>query len=338
VYNTLSAGGSAKGVSIGARATDPNREGVGVDGPVQILSTDYPPAHWVPAHSSNYTSASRPGSNPINYIIIHVTQGSYAGTISWFQNSASNVSTQYVIRSSDGDVTQMVRDKDIGWHAGNWTYNQQSIGYEHEGFVSDPKWFTEAMYQASAALTKYKCDQFGIPKTRSRIIGHNEVPGATHTDPGPHWDWSHYMDLVTGGGDPTWSTIIDNTSANFSASGNWGTSSWNSQKRGSNYRFTTPEPIGDGAYYSADLPSSGTYRVEVWHPADSGYNSSAPHVVFTSSGNVSVHLDQRSNGGKWRSLGNYSMSGGYHNVVAVSRWTNGSGYVIADAVRVSRLS
>ena len=31
---------------------------------------------------------------------------------------------------------------------------------------------------------------------RKHIIGHVEVPGTDHTDPGPHWDWDRYMRLV----------------------------------------------------------------------------------------------------------------------------------------------
>ena len=113
-----------------------------------------------------------------------MTQGSYAGAISWFQNPSSNVSAHYVIRSSDGAITQMVREKDIAWHAGNWTYNTQSIGIEHEGWVSSCTWFTDAMYRASAALARNIALKYGIPMNRNHIIGHNEVPGATHTDPG----------------------------------------------------------------------------------------------------------------------------------------------------------
>ncbi|MEV6518204.1 N-acetylmuramoyl-L-alanine amidase [Micromonospora chalcea] len=102
------------------------------------LSTDYGPAAWVPANSSNYTVSSRESAYPINYIVIHTMQGSYAGSISWFQNAAAGTSAHYLLRSSDGAVTQMVRDKDIAWHAGNWTYNTQSIGIEHEGTSTTP--------------------------------------------------------------------------------------------------------------------------------------------------------------------------------------------------------
>ena len=206
VYDVLASGfvAPAPQVAIPGRAVAPQRGvlagvpawGTGRSG---IESTDYGPAVWAPASTSNYTVASRESDYNINYVVIHVTQGSYAGSISWFQNPAAQVSAHYVIRSSDGAITQTVREKDIAWHAGNWTYNTQSIGIEHEGFVSDSSWFTDAMYRASAALTRNLCNKYGIPKDRAHIIGHVEVPGATHTDPGPYWNWTYYMQLVTGG-------------------------------------------------------------------------------------------------------------------------------------------
>src|SRR5690606_38705115 len=47
--------------------------------PPQIMSTDYGPAIWSPADSSNYT-VSR--SQAVSAVVIHTTEGSYAGTIS----------------------------------------------------------------------------------------------------------------------------------------------------------------------------------------------------------------------------------------------------------------
>jgi N-acetylmuramoyl-L-alanine amidase len=54
------------------------------------------------------------------------------------------------------------------------------------------------MYHASAALTAEICNKYGIPKDRNHIIGHYQVPGTDHTDPGPNWDWVRYIRLVNG--------------------------------------------------------------------------------------------------------------------------------------------
>ncbi|MEV6166514.1 N-acetylmuramoyl-L-alanine amidase [Streptomyces sp. NPDC052052] len=187
-------------VSVTARAVSPQKSSLAATA-VSTQSTDYPSALWVPAATGNYASGR---SATIDKVIIHVTQGSYAGSISWFQNPSAVVSAHYVVRSSDGQITQMVRDSDTAYHARS--QNSSSLGIEHEGWIDDPAWFTDAMYRSSAALTAYLCDRYGIPKDRSHIIGHSEAPGNDHTDPGPYWDWDRYMQLVggsTGGGTST---------------------------------------------------------------------------------------------------------------------------------------
>ncbi|MFD8588490.1 N-acetylmuramoyl-L-alanine amidase [Streptomyces sp. NPDC059637] len=208
-----------------ARKTEPERgryedvpEGFGgegaSEGEVGAQSTDYPAALWNPAYSGNYTVGR---TSAINKVVVHVTQGSYAGAISWFQNPSAQVSAHYVIRSSDGQITQSVRNKDTAWHARS--ANSSSLGIEHEGYVTNPSWFTDAMYRASAALTRHLCDQYGIPKDRLHILGHNELPDNDHTDPGQYWDWAYYMQLVRGDGNvsdktfTTWGSGVNVRSA-----------------------------------------------------------------------------------------------------------------------------
>ncbi|MGW0432222.1 golvesin C-terminal-like domain-containing protein [Micromonospora sp. NPDC003197] len=137
---------------------------------------------------------------------------------------------------------------------------------------------------------------------------------------------------------PSYSTIVDNaTAGRFTASDSWGTSSYSSQRYGADYRFADPVLASDAAWFKVNIPQAGNYRVEVRYPADAGYNSATPHVIVTASGNQTVNVDQRSNGGAWRSLGTFSLAAGDRNLVGVSRWTNATGYVVADAVRVTRV-
>ncbi|MGW1540697.1 N-acetylmuramoyl-L-alanine amidase [Streptomyces sp. NPDC002309] len=157
---------------------------------------DHPLAQWQPATRANYTEAKRPASHPVDLVVIHVTQTEYSRTLGIFQHPRKKVSAHYVVRSEDGQPAQCVRESDIAWHAGNWEYNTRSIGIEHEGWVDEPGYFTDALYARSAALTAGICAKYGIPKDRAHIIGHHEIPGTDHTDPGPHWDWPRYMRLV----------------------------------------------------------------------------------------------------------------------------------------------
>ncbi len=161
----------------------------------------YSGAEWIPAYAGNYTTSDR-GVGDIKYIIIHDTEGSYSGTISWFKNSSANVSAHYLLRSSDGHIAQMVDEKDIAWHVK--CFNTNAIGIEHEGYAAKPDvWYTEAMYAESAKLTAYLADKYNIAKTHSpsTIMAHGEAPDCSdHIDPGPGWKWDHYMDLVQTGG------------------------------------------------------------------------------------------------------------------------------------------
>ncbi|MEM9935597.1 MAG: CUB domain-containing protein [Bacteroidota bacterium] len=171
--------------------------------------TDYATAIWAPANTSNF--GSRRGAN-IEYVTIHTIQGSYASAISWFKNSLSRVSTHYVIRSFDGQVTQMVCEEDMAFHVK--ADNNKSIGIEHEGFIDDGKiWYTQAMYESSANLVKDICERnrinpllaFSGPSTMGlrvlsnacyKIKGHQHFRENNHIDPGPDWDWDRYYRLL----------------------------------------------------------------------------------------------------------------------------------------------
>jgi hypothetical protein len=149
-----------------------------------------------------------------------------------------------------------------------------------------------------------------------------------------------YLDVSTGTSEPPeeFSVTVDNTTTGrFTASANWGTSAYSSQRFGPDYRFATPVAASDVAWYAASLPETGAYEVSVWYPAATGYNESSPYVVATTGGNQTVRVNQRLNGGQWVSLGVFTLAGGDGNKVGVSRWTTGTGYVVADAVRITRV-
>lgn len=299
-----------------------------------LLSQDYPPALWVPANSNNYTVSDRPNTYPINYVIMHTVQGSYAGCISWFQNPNAQVSAHYVMRSSDGEITQMVRHKDVAWHAGNWNYNTWSIGIEHEGWVDENGWYTDTLFFSSSAFTRYACNLYGIPRTRSRIIGHSEVPGATHTDPGPLWDWPYYMALVNG---PTWAdTTVEELTRSFVRSGPY-RSWWFAPDTGYSghmwwtYSATTADT--NFGTWTPDLPRAGTYEVFAFIP---NYHAGAlaRYQVHHQGGVTTRVVDQAQYSNIWVSLGTYSFGTGQGGYVYLGDATGTSGQQIGfDAVR-----
>jgi N-acetyl-anhydromuramyl-L-alanine amidase AmpD len=167
-------------------------------------NTDYPYAtRFVPASSFRAGGDNR----AINRVVIHITDGgsSIEGPISWFQNPASGVSAHYIV-GLNGEVVQMVRDRDIAWHANN--ANGDSIGIEHCARApgaqspSDPGLMpTPLQYAASGVLVRWLCEQYGIPMDRDHILGHSEADTrTTHSRcPNAVWDWDYYMDMLTTG-------------------------------------------------------------------------------------------------------------------------------------------
>ncbi|SDW07357.1 N-acetylmuramoyl-L-alanine amidase [Lysobacter enzymogenes] len=179
-------------------------------------STDYGPALWVasPYHSDRTSYDS---------VTIHTMEGYYAGSISWFQNNPYSVSAHYLIRSSDGQITQMVRENRAAHHVG--VHNKTTLGIEHEGFIANSSWYTAAMYNASAALTRHFCATYSAINCASafkgpggtginvlpasvKVKGHQHYSSQTHTDPGQYWDWARYYGLLNPG-TPGGGSVID---------------------------------------------------------------------------------------------------------------------------------
>lgn len=178
-------------------------------------SGDYGPAIWNPACSSHWYTTG----NGHKFHVVHDMEGYYLSTISYFKNCSTSASVHYCVNgkqdaSSDapaGEITQMVAESNYAWHVLCW--NQYCTGTEHEGFASNPSWYTDALYRASAGVSAHEASKFGYPADRNHIVGHNEWQNAgwrayagpafginttcnTHTDPGVYWDWSRYMSYI----------------------------------------------------------------------------------------------------------------------------------------------
>jgi hypothetical protein len=180
-------------------------------------STDYGPAVWNPL-PNYYTSG-----NGHKFHVVHDMEGYYHSVYSVLKNQglsvhyATNGKKDSSTDAASGAISQFVRDSHYGIHARCW--NTHSTGTEHEGFASNPAWFTEEQYVASAGITAHLSAVFGWAKDRNHVVGHNAksssawvsyassnlgVDGTcnTHSDPGPYWDWNHYMALVNGAPPP----------------------------------------------------------------------------------------------------------------------------------------
>jgi hypothetical protein len=157
------------------------------------------------ADYGSHDLADRPnGGLDIRYITLHTTDETYDGTLDLFRDPTYAAGANYVVRSQDGQVTQMIPDKDIAWDSANRSFYQHSIGIEQEAWATHgAAWFSEDLYRSTATLVKYLAAKYDIPLDRAHILGHDNIPGSSesgiatqHWDPGPGWDWAHFFDLL----------------------------------------------------------------------------------------------------------------------------------------------
>jgi AmpD protein len=112
--------------------------------------------------------------------------------------AAGPVSTHLLIRR-DGTLVQYVPLGQRAWHAGRSLFrgrercNDFSIGVELEGADHMP--FELAQYRTLAVATRAIVARYPaiIPE---RIVGHSDIAPGRKTDPGPHFDWGLYRELI----------------------------------------------------------------------------------------------------------------------------------------------
>jgi len=304
------------------------------------MSPDYPPATWT--SSPNFNSR---GTTAISAVTIHDTEGSYAGSISWFQTTSSQVSAHYVMRSSDGQVTQMVLESNRAWHVGS--ENNYTIGIEHEGYAAQTGWYTTAMYQSSANLVKDICSSgYGIPPLRTgfwpwlsttyynqssipgactQIKGHQHYPNQTHTDPGPNWDWNYYYKLINPMPTPiTYTTASGTLYDSGGLSGNYSDnerSVWVISPPGATSVTLTFSSFSTENTWDYMYVYNGT---DVWAPLIGYYTgTTSPGTLVASSGSMTVEFrsDCATNSTGW----NASWASNATTITPANLATNASG-------------
>lgn len=108
----------------------------------------------------------------IDTLILHSTAGTYQSSVNWFNNPQAGTSAHYVI-ANDGRLAAMLEEYLVGYHSGNYSVNQRSIGIEHEGYSGLVRKDTE--YATSAKLVADICKFYNIPIDRAHIKPHREI-------------------------------------------------------------------------------------------------------------------------------------------------------------------
>jgi PKD repeat protein len=129
--------------------------------------------------------------------------------------------------------------------------------------------------------------------------------------------------------------IIDNGDSGTSSTGIW-------QVSGALNPYGTDSLWSyNGATYTWSFTpvKSGTYDVSMWWTPLASRNASVPVAVAYSGGTANLTVDQRVNGGKWNSLGEYAFDAGKtYSVTLTATPTSSPPSTCADAVRFKLIS
>lgn len=159
----------------------------------------------------------------IQWWVTHDTEGGEQGSESVLKGGTASV---HAMIDRNGSLEYMVPITLTAWTPGNDAVAKLSINVEKVGFAATG--YTEAQYQSEAAFYRWCVREgvTGIPATYigkvdkdggplpdvPGMLGHQDVPNpnvpgawggvAGHTDPGPLWDWAHFIALCTGAAPP----------------------------------------------------------------------------------------------------------------------------------------
>lgn len=138
----------------------------------------YPGAQW--RKVQNYTEG---GQESVRGLVLHVMEGSQAGSISWFDNPKSNASAHFCV-AKDGSIVQCVDTADKAWaqRAGNRDW----LSVETEGYAKDE--LTDAQVAAVARLFAWVCKTYSVPVRKAKS---SDDKGLAYHGIDP--DWGHQV-------------------------------------------------------------------------------------------------------------------------------------------------
>ena len=158
-------------------------------------------AKFTSAHKNGY----RANLNSPVAVVVHVAEGTYAGTIAWFQDPRAKVSTHFVVGKLENQVLQMVRYADAaihaGWNKGIWpgykgvSPNLCTIGIENAGRTGEP--FTNWQYECNAWIISEVAKKFKFDPSPLSILGHCDMDQVNRKNcPGTGVDMTKLIEMA----------------------------------------------------------------------------------------------------------------------------------------------
>ena len=136
----------------------------------------------------------------ISYIILHYTAlPSIDESINFLCKAENKVSCHYII-SQNGQIYNLVHEKNRAWHAGQSKWlaesdlNSASIGIELDYSPNhNNNNFSKLLINALIVLTRYLKKKYNIDK--KNILGHSDIAPYRKIDPGKKFPWHKFNQL-----------------------------------------------------------------------------------------------------------------------------------------------
>lgn len=120
----------------------------------------------------------------IEAIVIHITDGSFRGSLEWIKNPQSQASYHFLI-PEDGKIIQLVEIDDTAWHAGKVvkpTWSGIKLGVNPNSYtlgialVGTPNTvFSPNQFLGLCALVAWLSERVGIVINPQTIVFHREI-------------------------------------------------------------------------------------------------------------------------------------------------------------------
>ncbi|MFL5804201.1 MAG: N-acetylmuramoyl-L-alanine amidase [Roseiflexaceae bacterium] len=143
----------------------------------------------------------------IRMVVMHSTAARGPGDYNYLRQGGSDqrpVSVHFYIDKA-GNVSQMVPDKDIAWHAGvsSWPVdgrvvngcNLVSVGIELENLNTGRDPYPQAQYNAALELVRFLVAKYRVP--RRQLVRHLDIAPRRKTDPAG-FPWERFVAQVYG--------------------------------------------------------------------------------------------------------------------------------------------
>jgi len=168
---------------------------------------------------STPNKSGRDGNKP-DVIVCHITEGAYAGAVSWLSSSKSQASCHFVV-SKKGEITQLVPIEQMSWCNGlriadipkatskivksrKVNPNKYTVGIEHEGIYKDCKGcLTDVQKETTGKLMRHianeikKLYNIDFVFDRDHVIGHYEVdPVSKPNCPGQNFPFNEVIEIA----------------------------------------------------------------------------------------------------------------------------------------------